>query len=245
MINKSRVLALIPARAGSKGLPGKNIRPLMGKPLLAWPVEAARGSRYVDRVVVSTDSPIFAAIARKHGADIPILRPAELASDTAPSSAAVLHMLDHLEGAGECYDYLLLLEPTSPLTEPSDIDSALERLEGNRDIADALISVGEMVSSHPAFAVRCTKNGLIVPYEARNFSLLPRRQDVEPVFGLDGSLYLSNVAAYRRHQSFCHARTLAHVMPAYKSPEVDSLLDFLFIETILNNMDQLRETDHS
>ncbi len=243
MINNSRILALIPARAGSKGLPGKNIRPLMGKPLLAWPVEAARGSRYVDRVVVSTDSPVFAAIAQEHGADVPVLRPAELASDTAPSSVAVVHMLDHLEQAGERYDYLLLLEPTSPLTEATDIDSALERLEGNRDIADAIISVSELVSSHPAFAVRCEKKGLIVPYEAENFSLLPRRQDVEPVFGLDGSLYLSNVAAYRRHRSFCHARTLAHIMPAYKSPEVDSLLDFLLIETILKNIDQLREAE--
>ncbi len=240
MIGSSKVLALIPARAGSKGLPGKNIRPLLGKPLLAWPIAAAKASQYVDRVVVSTDSAEFSEIARLHGADVPVLRPGVLAADTSPSSAAVIHMLDHLAAHGEVFEYILLLEPTSPLTEGSDIDAALETLHANRQDGDALVSVTELLNSHPAFSVKCGKKGRIEPYAAVDFTRLPRRQDVEPLFALDGSLYISVVDRYREKLSFCHDRTLSHLMPDYKSHEVDSLIDFICIEAILSHYDQFR-----
>jgi len=240
MIGEARVLALIPARAGSKGLPGKNIRPLHGKPLLAWPIAAARASRYVDRVVLSTDSAAFARIGETFGAEAPFLRPAELAADTAPSSAAVMHALDFLAAHGETYDYLVLLEPTSPLTEGTDVDAALEALVAQRADADAIVSVSELVSSHPAFAVRIGPDGRISPYSAADFTRLPRRQDTEPVFALDGSLYLSDVARYRERLSFCHERTAAHRMPHHKSHEIDDLVDFLCIEAILAHYDEVR-----
>lgn len=240
MIGSSKVLALIPARAGSKGLPGKNIRPLRGKPLLAWPIAAAKASQYVDRVVVSTDSAEFSEIALLHGADVPVLRPGYLAADTSPSSAAVIHMLDHLAANGEVFEYLLLLEPTSPLTEGSDIDAALETLHANRQDGDALVSVCELVNSHPVFSVKCGKKGRIEPYAAVDFTRLPRRQDVEPLFALDGSLYISVVDRYRETLSFCHDRTLSHLMPDYKAHEVDSLIDFICIEAILSHYDQIR-----
>jgi CMP-N,N'-diacetyllegionaminic acid synthase len=240
MIGNARVLALIPARAGSKGLPGKNIRPLHGKPLLAWPIAAARASRYVDRVVVSTDSAEFARIAQQYDAETPFLRPAELAADTAPSSAAVVHALDYLAAQGEHYDYLVLLEPTSPLTEGTDVDAALESLVAQRAVADAIVSVSELVSSHPAFAVNIGPDGRISPYAAVDFTRLPRRQDTEPVYALDGSLYISDVTRYRESLSFCHARTAAHRMPHFKSHEVDDLVDFLCIEAILAHYDEVR-----
>jgi len=240
MIGQAKVLALIPARAGSKGLPGKNIRPLHGKPLLVWPIDAARSSRYVDRVVVSTDSVEFADIARAHGADVPTLRPAELAADTSPSSAAVLHMLDTLAAQGDTFDYLVLLEPTSPLTEGHDVDAALELLHARRDVADAIVSISELTSAHPAFAVLRTLDGRVEPYSAIDFTRLPRRQDIQPLFALDGSLYISSVEQYRETLSFCHSRTLSHVMPHYKSFEVDSLIDFICIEAILSHYDEVR-----
>jgi len=233
MIGNKRVLALVPARAGSKGLPGKNIRPLHGKPLLAWPIEAARMSRYVDRVVISTDDAHYAELARQAGADAPFLRPAELASDTAPSIGFILHAIDTLEAQGERYDYLLLLEPTSPLTDASDIDQALEALEAGREHADAIIGVSALVSTHPAFAVRIAGPGTIQPYAAPSFGQMPRRQDIEPLYSLDGSLYASTVEALRRERGFCHARTLPYVTPRHKSLEVDDLLDFICIEAIL------------
>lgn len=240
MIDECKVLALIPARAGSKGLPGKNIRPLLGKPLLAWPIAAAKASRYVDKVVVSTDSSEFADIALAYGAEVSVLRPPEFATDNSPSSAAVIHMLDHLAAHGEVFEYLLLLEPTSPLTEGCDIDAAMETLHTNRKDGDALVSVSELVTTHPAFAVKRDENGRIEPYSAVDFTRLPRRQDIDALYALDGSLYISAVDQYRETLSFCHDRTLSHVMPAYKAHEVDSLIDFIFIEAILSNINQIR-----
>ena len=235
MINGLRVLALVPARAGSKGLPGKNIRPLLGKPLLAWPIEAARASRYVDRVVISTDSAEFATLAQAAGADVPFLRPAEHASDTAPSIAFIEHALDTLAAAGDRYDLLVLLEPTSPLTEAADIDAALEALVAARPQAESIVGVTALVSTHPAFAVRLDAQGLMQPYAAASFGLLPRRQDTEPLYSLDGSLYISTVEAIRRERGFCHARTLPFITPRWKSFEVDDLVDFICIEAILAN----------
>ncbi|MFN0183123.1 MAG: cytidylyltransferase domain-containing protein [Aquabacterium sp.] len=232
MINGQRVIAIIPARSGSKGLPGKNIRPLLGVPLLAWPVAAARASHCVDRVIVSTDSADYADIGRRYGAEVPFLRPALLAADTAPSSAAVLHVLDTLQDSGDRYDLLVLLEPTSPLTDGADIDGALTALCAGRDRADALVGVTELATQHPAFAVRQMPDGRIQPYAASDFTRLPRRQDVEPLFALDGSLYISAVPAYRKTLSFCHDRTLPYPMARHKSHEVDDLVDFLCIETI-------------
>jgi N-acylneuraminate cytidylyltransferase/CMP-N,N'-diacetyllegionaminic acid synthase len=239
MIGGERVLAIVPARAGSKGLPGKNVRLLAGKPLLAWPVEAARAAASVDRVVVSTDSAEFADVARRYGADVPALRPAELASDTAPSSGFIIHMLDLLESQGERYGYFVLLEPTSPLTTGADVDAALAALAARRDVADALVSVTELVSAHPAFAVRRGADGRIGPYAAVDFTRLPRRQDIDPLYALDGSLYVSAVDAFRRELSFCHGRTMSMVMPHHKAFEVDSLVDFVCIEAILARQEEI------
>jgi CMP-N,N'-diacetyllegionaminic acid synthase len=232
VIESKRVLAIVPARAGSKGLPGKNIRPLLGHPLLAWPICAAKASRYVDRVIVSTDSEQYALIANAYGGQTPFLRPPSLAIDVAPSSGAILHALDTLESRGEHYEYFVLLEPTSPLTEGTDIDLALETLSRHRELADSAVGVSELVSTHPAFAVRVDKQGLAAPYAAADFSHLARRQDVEPLYALDGSLYVSAVDAYRRHATFCHGRTLAHCMPRHKSHEIDDLVDFVCVEAI-------------
>jgi N-acylneuraminate cytidylyltransferase/CMP-N,N'-diacetyllegionaminic acid synthase len=233
MINGRRVLALVPARSGSKGLPDKNIRPLHGKPLLAWPIAAAKASMHVDRVVVSTDSALYAELAEQAGADAPFLRPAELASDGALSIDFILHAVDTLELAGDFYEYILLLEPTSPLTEASDIDAALQTLDRQRDIADAIVGVTPMVSTHPAFAVRLSVPGLLQPFAALTFGQLPRRQDTEPLYSLDGSLYITSMSAARRERAFCHSRTLPYVTPRWKSFEVDDLIDFVCIEAIL------------
>ncbi len=239
MIEGKRVLALVPARRGSKGLPLKNVRPLNGKPLLVWPIEAARASRHVDRVVISTDDAGFAELARSAGADAPFLRPAELATDMAPSIGFILHALDALEASGDAYDILVMLEPTSPLTEASDVDAALATLIERSADADAIVGVTPLVSAHPAFAVRLDDRGLMRPFSAPSFGQLPRRQDIEPLYALDGSLYVSTVAALRRENGFYHGRTLPYVTPRYKSFEVDDLVDFICIEALLAHRDAI------
>jgi CMP-N,N'-diacetyllegionaminic acid synthase len=238
VIEGKRVLAIVPARAGSKGLPGKNVRQLGGKPLLAWPTVAAKASRYVDRVIISTDSQEFADIAVAHGAECPFLRPADLASDTAPSIGFILHALSTLEAEGEVYDFVVLLEPTSPLTEASDVDGALEQLVASN--ADAIVGVSAMETQHPAFSVLRDATGRIKPAQSADFANLPRRQDLAPVFALDGSLYISAVAALRRESGFCHDRTLGFVTERHKAFEVDDLVDFIAIEAIMQRLPEIR-----
>ena len=169
MIGTSKVLALITARSGSKGLPEKNVRNLGGKPLLAWPIEAAKSSVYVDSIVVSTDSSVYAKKAEFYGATVPTLRPAKLATDNSPSSDAIIHMLDFLESRGKIFDYFILLEPTSPLTEGRDIDTALQQLDANRREFDALVSVSDSGARHPKFAVKRHGSGKITPYNSKDF----------------------------------------------------------------------------
>ncbi len=239
MIGGSRVLAIVPARGGSKGLPGKNACLLLGRPLVAWPVAAALGARCVDRVIVSTDDPDLAALARAAGAEVPFMRPAELAGDRSPTSDAVIHALDALEAAGDRFDYLVLLEPTSPLTESRDVDEALSRLHGSRAHADAIVGVVRTEAEHPAFAVALDSRGLAAPYAGGGFGSLPRRQDLPAAYRLDGSLYASKVPIFRESRSFCHSRTMGHIMPRLKAMEVDDLLDLVCIEAVAARLAEL------
>lgn len=241
MIAGRRVLAIVPARAGSKGLPGKNVRILHGKPLLAWPILAARASAYVDRTIVSTDDAGYAAIAAAYGAEVPFLRPEELASDAAPSIGFVLHALDTLAIGGDIYDYVVLLEPTSPLTDAADVDAALAQLVAARDLADAVVGVAPLEATHPAFAVRRNATGTIRPLLTDTFGDLPRRQDLEPMFALDGTLYASTVEALRRERGFAHARTLGYVTDRFKALEIDELVDFICIEALMMHRDAARD----
>lgn len=241
MINGKRILALVPARAGSKGLPDKNIRPLGGKPLLAWPIEAALASHYIDKVIISTDSQVYADIAKTYGAEVPFMRPDELASDLAPSIGFMLHAIQSLKDRGESFDYLVLLEPTSPLTEASDIDGALEELLKNEGDATAAIGIAMMETQHPAYAVMRDEMGLISPLSGSDFANLPRRQDLEPVFVLDGSFYISTIEALISEKSFCHSQTLGIVTERHKAFEVDDLIDFICIEAILKHRLKIAE----
>ena len=233
MINGQRILCIVPARAGSKGLPGKNVRLLGGKPLLTWPISAALESSHVDRVIISTDSQEYADIAVDAGADAPFLRPDELASDHSPSIDFIIHALDKLAQSGDHYDWLLLLEPTSPLTEAADVDAAIAMLAAADGLAESVVGVTAMESQHPAYSVTRHPDGRIAPLQGQRFADMPRRQDLTPMFNLDGSLYLSTVSALRRERNFCHDRTFGYVSSQEKALEVDSLTDFICIEALL------------
>ena len=137
MIQGKRVLALIPARGGSKGIKDKNIRPVAGKPLIAYSIEAGKNCEYVDDVVITTDSERIKAVAEEHGAWVPFLRPDELASDTATTLDAVLHAVNTLKEMGKEYDILVILQPTSPLRDSADLSGALEKYmaSGERSLA--------------------------------------------------------------------------------------------------------------
>ena len=134
MYKGKKILAIVPARGGSKGLPGKNIRPLCGKPLIAWSIEHAQKSKYVDDIFISTDSREIADVAEQYGVSVPELRPDELAKDTAPSSEFIVYTLNKLKSEGKVFDYFILLEPTSPLRDVDDVDKSIEMIIDNPQI---------------------------------------------------------------------------------------------------------------
>ena len=230
MIDGKKVLALIPARGGSKGLPGKNIRILCGKPMIAWTIEKAFKSAFLDEIVVSTDSPEIAEIARSYGAAAPFLRPAELANDTASTLDAVIHALDHLRKEGKTFDWLVMLEPTSPLREDDDIDNMLKSLLTHQDEWDAIVSVGE-VHEHPSIVKRI-ENGRVMPF-CPTVPLTFRRQDNEEAFFPYGVAYISKISSLMAERTFYPERCGSYRIKRYQSYEVDDLHDFTCIQSIM------------
>lgn len=230
MYNNKKILAIIPARGGSKGLPNKNIKPLCGKPLIGWSIEQAEGSAYIDEIFVSTDSAEIASVAESFGIEVPFLRPAELATDTSPSSGFVLHTIDYYRSQGQEFDYILLLEPTSPLRDVADINTAIEQLLNHKS-AKSIVGVSKVEATHPAFLVNLSKEGLLESYLGEMKAL--RRQELNDLYFFEGSLYLSEIDYYIKTESFYHNLTLPYVVPKYKSYEVDDIVDFYIIEKLL------------
>lgn len=239
MINNKKVLALIPARGGSKGLPGKNIKQMCGVPLIGWPIKAALNSKYIDKLIVSTDDENIAAIARGLGADVPFIRPKKIAMDETPTIDVINHAIQFLESSGDFFDYIVLLEATSPLTEATDIDCALNDLYNAKDIAKSIVGVAEVELSHPSFCVKIGENKLISPYLGKSFSAPVRRQDVSQLHYFEGTLYISTIDSIKHHQSFHHDSTMPYLVPKWKAFEVDTLTDFICIEAIMKNKEKL------
>lgn len=233
MINGKRVIAVVPARAGSKGLPGKNIRPICGKPLIAWTIEKALKSRCIDTLLVSTDSEEIASVARAAGAWVPFLRPAKLSGDTTPTISVVEHALAWCETQqGLVFDYHALLEPTSPLREDDDIDVMLERLDTLADRFDGIVSLGE-ISTHPSILKRVVGDH-IEPF-CPDLTMATRRQDSEPAFFPFGVAYITKVAALLAERSFYPARCTHHPLKRYQNHEIDDLHDFLAVEAVMRH----------
>jgi CMP-N,N'-diacetyllegionaminic acid synthase len=229
-IGNARVLGLITARGGSKGLPGKNIRLLCGKPLIEWSISAAKAASCVDRIVVSTDDAAIADVARRAGAEVPFERPSELATDSASSVDVVIHAIDTLAKTDLAFDIVVLLEPTSPLRDSFDIDEAVQRLIQTG--AGAVVSVCRAVSTHPAFMFSLDEKGRLRPYLERNPTGL-RRQDIDPIFFLDGTLYASRIDVLKTKRSFYHEDTVAFEVPKWKSLEIDDSDDFIMVEALM------------
>ena len=234
MINGKSVIAIIPARSGSKGLPGKNIKVLCGKPLIAWSIEAGLGSQYIDEVMVTTDSEEIARIAREFGATVPFMRPTDLASDTATSFDAVKHTLDFYEHElHKQFDYIVLLEPTSPLRDKSDIDMAIEQLLSSSK-ASAVVGICKTESQNPAFLVKKNDENFLVGYENKNIKVL-RRQDISEVYFFEGSVYVSHTETLLTKKTFYHEQTLGYEVQKWKSLEIDDLDDFVMIEALMQH----------
>lgn len=225
MIQTKSVLAIIPARGGSKGVPRKNIRELASKPLIAWTIEEAKKSKYIDRLVVSTDDEEIAEVARQWGGEVPFMRPSSLSQDHTPGIDPVLHAISSLPG----YDYIVLLQPTSPLRTSEDIDACLEHCL--RQNANACVSL-TMTDKSPYWMYQLSNENQLQPVVVPDKPVL-RRQDAPDVFVLNGAVYVAKTSWLQVTQSFLHTETIGYVMPKERSIDVDTELDFCILETII------------
>ena len=219
------LLALIPARGGSKGILRKNIKTLFDKPLINWTINAAKQAKCIDRIIVSTDDLEIAEIAKKCGADVPFLRPSELAKDETPGIEPALHAIEKVPG----FDWLILLQPTSPLRTASDIDGIFNFCQKN--LASSAVSVTE-VSKHPYLMYQMDKSLNLQPLISNRPEII-RRQDFPNVYSLNGALYLARVDWLLKHRSFIGVDTLGFTMPLERSLDLDTALDWSITEQIL------------
>lgn len=224
-----RVLGLIPARGGSKGLPGKNLALLGRKPLIAWTIEAALDAETINDVVVSTDAEEIATAAVDAGAMVPFMRPSELAEDDTSMLDVVLHALDVLEERGRHYDSVALLQPTSPLRRSRHIEEAAA-LKHHR-AAEAVVSVVEMEHS-PLWSNTLPPDGNMADFLRPEISG-SRRQDLPTHFRLNGAIYLIDTGTLRTERAFVGGFAVAYLMPREASVDVDNAIDLEFAEFLL------------
>jgi CMP-N,N'-diacetyllegionaminic acid synthase len=232
MYKNKRILAVVAARGGSKGLPRKNIKILGGKPLIVWTIEMALKSNYLDKIIVSTDDQEIAAIARGSGAEVPFLRPDELSSDRANSIDVVEHAINFMRGKGDLFDYIALLEPTSPLRKDVDIDEAIETLVNARDNADSLVSLGKIVLEHPWLAKSVNERGYMMSF-IENAEKVARRQERKDAYFPYGVIYLSSISSMLQNRTFYTERTIPFFIERWQCYEIDDICDFIAVEAIL------------
>lgn len=223
-----KILTIIPARGGSKGIPRKNIKPLAGKPLIAWTIEAALKARGIERVIVSTEDEEIAKVARQFGAEIPFMRPLTLAQDDTPGITPVLHAIEQLPD----YDWILLLQPTSPLRSVEDIEGIIQFCQG--EAAPSAVSVTQ-VSKHPFWMYQRDDQNRIQPL-IPNRPEITRRQDLPVVYELNGALYLARVDWLMRNQGFIGQETLGYVMPNERSIDLDTVLDWTVADLLIRTV---------
>lgn len=221
------ILAVITARSGSKGLPRKNVLPLAGKPLIAWSIEAALKLEQISRVIVSTDDEEIAEVSRNYGADIPFVRSSELATDEASGVDVVIDALKRAqEYYGEKYDWVLLLQPTSPLRSVEDIQSSINiaEIEG----VDSVIGVKE-VSEYPQWMKAIDDNGCISDY-CPDLIKTTNRQEIDIPYIINGAIYLTKASLLLQSGHFYGGVTKAYIMPQERSIDIDNLMDFNMAE---------------
>lgn len=227
MIISKRCLAIIPARGGSKGLPGKNIALLGGKPLIQHTIEAALGSSYIHEVVVSTDSKQIAEVAQQAGASVPFLRPYALANDEAKSIDVLIHAVEYYEKINQSFDYIILLQPTSPMRTTEHINEAFKSFYEHE--ADSLQSVTPS-HSHP-YLLRTMVEGQLLPFIKDEASHL-RRQDLSEVYVLNGAIYIIKKRLLMEDYRIVGERNYGYIMAKEDSIDIDNELDLKIAQLI-------------
>ena len=234
-----RYLGVIPARGGSKGIPKKNIKDMNGKPLIAYTIEASNAAindGVLNRCIVSTDSEEIANISRAFGAEVPFMRPDYLGGDTIKSIDVILHALLFLENQGEHYDAVVTLQPTSPMRTAEDLIAGIKLFDENT--SDSLIAVYEDVKANGFNYYRMGENHAgIAEHKEHNMGI--RRQEMKPMYVRNGALYISSKELLMNRKQIIGDVPLLFVMPKERSIDVDSMMDFEYIELLMKKSQAL------
>lgn len=223
-----RVLAVVPARGGSKGLPGKNVRPLAGRPLIAYTLAAARAARTLDRIVVSTDVEEIARVGREWGGEVPFMRPAALAEDATPTWPVLRHAVEEMDRRGYRCDVVVTLQPTSPLRLAEDIDAAVRMFVD--DDCDSVVSVVES-KAHPS-RMRTIRDGWVHTFVSDQFEL-KQRQQFERLYLENGAIYATRLDVLLNKGCILGPATRAVIMPQERSVDIDDELDLRLAEMLI------------
>lgn len=229
MINGKSILAIIPARGGSKGVPRKNICDLCGKPLIAWTIEEAQKSKYIDRLILSSEDDEIIAVAKQWGCEVPFVRPKELAQDDTPGIEPVLHAIDTL---AEKYDYVVLLQVTSPLRIVEDIDGVIEWCMQRN--AKSCVAVSE-ASESPYWMFRIVRDSKLINLIDDDREYV-KRQDLPKCYLLNGAVYVAETNWLIKTKKFRSEETVGYIMPIDRSIDIDCERDFKFCELIKQSL---------
>jgi len=233
MINGKSVLAIIPARGGSKGIPRKNIREIGGKPLIAWTIEASKQSRYIDRLILSSDDEEIIGVAREWGCDVPFTRPQGLATDESGTAEVILHAIKNIE---EIFDYIVVLQPTSPLRLAVDIDSCIEKCINTKSPSCVSVTGADKSPYWMYFLGDTGKITSVIDVADRP----SRRQEIPVAYVLNGVVYVIEIETFMETKQLFDRDTVAYVMPRNRSLDIDTEFDLVFFEHLL---DYLKSTN--
>ena len=228
MYNNKKILAVIPARGGSKGIPSKNIIEVGGKPLIQYTIDCAKHSRYIDRAVISTDSEEIKKVSIECGGDVPFMRPKELALDTSKTIDCIVHAVNTLKEMGETYDYVVIIQNTVPLRKAWHVDESIEKLIDSNE--RSLVSITE-VEQHPILMRTINEDGTVK-------NLLPmsstmRRQDFPKFYKVDGAIAIQKIDEEFNLNTSINDGRLAYIMDSKYSTDIDSYIDIKVIEYYL------------
>ncbi len=226
MFKDKKILAVIIARGGSKGVPKKNIRMAGGKPLIAWMINAAKKSKYIDRLILSSDDKEIISVARDLGCDVPFVRPPEFAKDESPVSDVIIHTIKEIQG----YDYVMMLQPTSPLIVSEDIDGCVGFCINSN--TEAVVSVTEP-QKNPYWTFTKKEDNKLVPVFGQKYFNM-QRQELPTVYTPTGAIYMAQSKWFIKNKSFYSELTKGYFIPKERSLDIDSELDFKVFETIIS-----------
>lgn len=227
-----KILCIVPARGGSKGITDKNIKPLAGKPLIAYVIEAAKASRYLQqegRIIVSTDSRTIAEVANAFGAETPFLRPQALASDHSPTVDAIRHALAYFEARAQTFDLVVLLQPTQPFVTGDDIDRAITQFYKTGG-GQGVVGVSP-VKEHPILMRSITDEGCLS--SLLNVNSTVRRQDMPSFYKVNGCIYINAVADYLNQTLSLNDNPIPFVMSQDKAIDIDNMRDFEYADWLM------------